>query len=99
MCGDILVIVEVGDSQTVPKVRPHLFPRDGECIHQVGVSLLAQGDRALGLVPRRPCNHSVAVSTQQLPVLVDGITCGRKNTPNVIKTLECYSNMAFKKVQ
>lgn len=37
--GDAPVIVEVGDSQAIPKVRAHLFPRDDERRLEVFVSL------------------------------------------------------------
>lgn len=66
---DALVIVEVGDSQAVPKVRAHLFPRDDERRLNVFVSLCPEHHRALGLVPRRPCHHCVIVMAQQLFLL------------------------------
>ena len=39
VCRDALVIVEVSDSQAVPKVRAHLFPGESEHQFDVFVSL------------------------------------------------------------
>lgn len=73
---DALIIVEVGDSQAAPKVRAHLFSWNHEIQHDVSVSLCPKHHGTLGLIPRRPCQHGVLITAQQLFLLQNWVTCG-----------------------
>lgn len=73
---DALIIVEVGDSQAVSKVRAHLFPRNDEIQRDIFVSLLPEHHGPLGLSPRRPRQHRIIVTALQFFRLQNWVTCG-----------------------
>lgn len=73
---DALIIVEVGGSQAVSKVRAHLFPRNDEIQRNLFVSLLPEHHGTLGLIPRRSCQHGIFVTAPQFFLLQNGVTCG-----------------------
>lgn len=94
MCWDALVIVEVGDSQAVPKVWAQLFPRDSELWADVAFNLFPQHHGALGLIPGSPCHHCVVVMAQQLLCFKNWITCSKKCDRFAVKLSSDFTNQA-----